>query len=187
MRLSERRSELAPLLGTTDQALYQRQKQLYNVPVLRAAGMVGHRGPDAGPEASSVTVAILILAAMAGESRTTIGQRTGRLWQAPCMTPPGHALDQYTTLGPLLTLLLERADIRSQLDYLEVNHAIPDFLVMFKDGSRLFYAPYSSSTEWKRRTDAVPPLSRKSTLWAATLDKVAALIAADEAAEKNAQ
>jgi hypothetical protein len=185
MQLSSLRAEIAALFLTTDVALYERQKQLRAVPALRDAGMIGHGGRDAGPPATPATAAILMLAAMLGQNRHTIGERTGRMWQARCVRPFDD-MPTPKTLGALLTLLLQRADLRADLDYLELNHNIPDFLLMFKNQSRLFYAPYKRD-EWKRRVDRVAALTHISKLPATALDKIAVLIATDRAADKNPQ
>ena len=187
MQISELRRELAPLCLMAEGTLRNLQQELYGVPELRAAGLKGRAGDvgDRGLLATTSSSALLLLTAMLGKDRNTIGERVLRLWKARSMTLPGHALDRCKALGPLLTLLLTRADIRARVDFLEVNHAVPDFLVMFKDGARLFYAPYKTPAQWKRRIDAIPTLSSKSTLPAAALDKIAALIASGKAAEKN--
>jgi hypothetical protein len=216
MQLSTLRAEIAPLFDTSDVALYERQKHLRAVPVLRNAGLAGHSGRDCGPPATAATAAILLLAAMLGQNRYTIGERTGRLWEARCVTPTGNPVERCKTAGALLTLLLQRADIRARLIFCELDHDIPHLKFVFGDPAILtsdrpmslvewqqhidgavaagvlaatFYAPFRA-VEWKRRFDAAftaGKMAHISRLPASTLDKVAALIAADQEAERNPQ
>jgi hypothetical protein len=125
---------------------------------------------------------LVILGAILGKRREAVGPAEIRLWQAPCVTPTGNPLERCKTLGALLTLLLRRADVRSRLSYFELDHDIPHFALVFSGGSRLVYAPFKPD-RWKRRVDAAfaaGEMAHISRLPAATLDKIATLIEADQ-------
>lgn len=161
MQISGLRREIAPVFEMTPESFRQLQRRV----------------PDLMPDklATNASSALLILVGMLGGDRETIGDRAARMWRARCVRPFDD-VPSPRTLGLALTLLLQRAELRADLDYLELNHDIPDFLLMFKNQSRLFYAPYSAAN-WQRRVDTVTTLTRTSKLRVTTLDKVAALIA----------
>jgi hypothetical protein len=185
MQLAQLRAEIAPLFGMSDDTLRIRQQSLYREPALREVGMTGRRTElrDRALTATAATSALLVLTAMLGKTReTTIGPAVVRLWKARCVTPTGNPLERCETLGALLTLLLQGADVRARLSYFELDQDIPHFTFVFNRGSRLVYAPFTPD-QWKRQFDAAfaaGELAHISRLPTATLDKVAALIAAGE-------
>ncbi len=210
MQLAQLRAEIAPLFGVSDDVLRVRQQMLYREPELRKLGMTGRRTAlrDRALVATAASSALLIVAAMLGKNRETIGSAVVSMWRARCVTPTGNPLEECRTVGALLTLLLQRADVRGRLVFFELDHDIPHLSLVFGDHaimvsdrplsvgewqrridsaveagtlSRTFYAPYRPEV-WKRRVDAAfaaGEVAHISRLPAGTLDKVAALIAAE--------
>jgi hypothetical protein len=185
MRLAEMRSKVAPLLGTSDDNLRIRQQELYKQPQLRNV-RPGRRaaGSDTeGLRATAASSALVLLTAVLGYSKDKIGRAVVRFWEAPVVTRTGNPLEECKISGALLTLLLERADIRGELAYFEIDHDIPHIAFVFNLGSRLVYAPYKPR-EWERRVKEAEKqgeVAHLTRLPVATLHKVADLIA-DESA-----
>jgi hypothetical protein len=123
MQLTDVRATVANLGRTTPEALHARQKELYREPALRADGLVGHRGRDSGPPATAKTTGMLVIAAMLGDNRFTIGRRVTRLWLAQ-FEKPGFPcpVTQQNTLGGAVAVILERPDLCVKLDYIEIAH-----------------------------------------------------------------
>jgi hypothetical protein len=151
MQLSEIREGIAPLFLTTNQAMHQRQKELYREPLLRAEGLVGHRGRDSGPPATYKTTAILVIAGLLGQNRFTIGRRTTRLWTAryerigaPC------PITGATTLGGALAAILSQPKLCGKLDYIELAHEYEAVSLVWRKGLPSLFHPHSAA-EWQRR------------------------------------
>jgi hypothetical protein len=205
MQLAQLRREIASLFDTTDDGLRVKQQMLYRVPKLRDAGMKGRAGAkgDSGLIATHSASALLMLTAMLGYNRDKIVPAVTRLWESGCVTPTGNPIEGAETLGAVLTLLLQRSDVRGRLIHFELDRDIPhvsfvfggrdilyeahapddwqpriDRAVAAGELARTFYAPYSPA-EWKRRVDRAfraGQMAHISRLPATTFDKVAALI-----------
>lgn len=186
MQLAQLRAEIAPLFGMTEDNLRVRQQSLYREPALRKLGMTG-RGTELRDRALTATAAssaLLMLTAMLGMTRETIGPAVVRLWEAPPVTRSGNPVERCALLGAALTLLLQRPDVRSRLADIavELNHDVPDLTLVWNRGSRVTFAPFDGPRAWRRRILEIAEtgrLDRVSRLPRTTFDKVAALIAAE--------
>jgi hypothetical protein len=191
MQMSELRREVAPLVGLTDGTLRILQQGLYGVAEFQAAGLKGRAGDvgDRGLLVTNSSSALVILAGMLGKDRETIGARVLQLWQAQSISRTGNPLERCKTLGAALTRFLARADVREHLDYIELDRDIPDMTVVLDKGSRVVFSPLKPK-QWTRRMEAMfarGTVTDVRRLPRTTFDKVAALIAADQEAERKLQ
>ena len=171
-KISEVRREIAPLLGMTDGSLRQLQDPLWREMKDQVA--------DIGLLATTTSTALLILCALSGRDRGTVGKRVLRLWQAPPVDKEGpQPLRGCKTLGDALTLILASADLRARLDHVELAHEFPAVTLSWSATSFVAFSPYPTRTEWRRRVQDAPKLIHTTKLFRATFDKIAALIAAD--------
>lgn len=182
MQIAELGSEIAKVFDLTPDAWRVRQQMLQ-----RAGALKGWRG--GGEEALLATAsasAMLVLMGMIGKNATltTIAPAVVRMWEAAPVTRSGNPLEKCDSAGAVLTLLLQRADVRSRLAYVELDHDVPELAVVLDRGSRASWAPYTPK-EWRRRVADLAEaglLMRVSRLPRATFDKVAALIEQEAAA-----
>jgi hypothetical protein len=189
MRISEIRREVAPLVGMTPDNLRVRTDAIYRQRSLRAI-LPGRRATGSDREGLRATAgasALVVLTAMLGGTRETIGPAVARLWEAELVSRTGNPLEKCEIAGALLTLLLESSDVRSQLVFFEADHVIPHLAFECHDSSRIVYAPYTP-VQWKERVDgafARGEMAHITRLPVSTLHKVARLIEEETASETD--
>lgn len=155
MQLAQLRAEIAPLFGVSDDLLRIRQQSLYREPPLRKLGMTG-RGTELRDRANTATIAsgaLLLLAAMFGGTKESIGPTVAKLWQSRLVTKTGNPLENCKTAGTLLTLLLKRADIRDRLLFCEIDRGVPHLTFAFGPAAWLVSDKPLTATEWQQRID----------------------------------
>ena len=179
MRLAQLRSKIAPLLSITDDNLRVRQQMLYQQPTLRAV-LPGRAaaGDREGLLATAGATGLVLLAAMLGKTRDSIGPAVVQLWEAPCVsTGKVRVMADIKLCGAGLMLLLQNAELRSRLDCLELNQDTPELVFIWSDGRRSIFAPFTPK-EWRRRVAEVKKtgLSHIVRLPANSVDKIADLL-----------
>ena len=134
-----------------------------------------------GHEQSGAT-ALVTLNSMLGYDRADIRPMARALWAAPPVTRNGDPLERCASLGAALTLILERPDVRSRLDYVEVDTAVPEVSLIWDLGSRLTFAPFATPRLYRRQVAKVADklgYGRRQ-LPVSSLDKIAALMEPDD-------
>jgi hypothetical protein len=180
VRIPELRREIAESFHMTEQSLRQLQTQV--------PGLTGRHGE--GLSATVEASALLVLTAMLGRDRNTIGERVMALWAAAPVKQEPNPLRSCKTLGEALTALFAQSRARVALDEVVVDRDFPYVMLRWRTPvARAVYAPYSrrqyalkmDEREARGASDVWRVLRRTS------FDKVANLIGADREAEQNPQ
>jgi hypothetical protein len=110
--------KLAPLLGTTPDALYERQRALVRAGLL---DLGDSRGPGSGVRVSASSVALLLLSVLASERLGESEERVGALAAA---VPAGRKTCPYTrakTFGDALAHILSAAGEAARVSHVTVS------------------------------------------------------------------
>jgi hypothetical protein len=157
MQVAEiRRKAIAPMFDLSDEYLRKQQDELLRQPSLRQY-FPGRRAAGSDREgllATASATALLVLTAMTGKSRETVGGEVVRLWEAP-LVDAGRVrwASRLEICGAGLMLLLSDAKVRSRLEALALNQDIPEVVFVWDDGRRTTFAPFEPK-EWRRHKDA---------------------------------
>lgn len=181
-RVSDVRRVVAPIFTMSEDNLRVRTDQLYRQPELRPI-LPGRRaggGDREGLRATAAATALVIVAAMLGQSREKIGPAVVRLWLAKyagdgCCTVTGT-----TTFGQALTALIEHPETRTRLDTIDLMTEFEVVSLHWQDGSPPSRFHPHAPKEWariQRRARALDDSAIHITrLPGPTLQKIAALI-----------
>lgn len=139
---------LAPILGTTPDALYERQRSLVRERLLRLEG----RGRGGGTKATPQNVAMLVIAYMAADSPAEAGKRAKKLARA---VPHTAEVDRFsgckTFLDTLTSLVSGLDDHRKYPLRLSVARTTSHAMIEWSpDGSSFTGIPvlYSGQAGW---------------------------------------
>lgn len=131
--------------------------------------------------AESGATALVTLNAMLGYDRDDIRPMARQLWAAPPMTRHGHPLERCANLCAAMMLILERDDVRARLDFVELDPAVPEVVLVWDHGSRVTFAPFVTPRAYRQRVAHVADKLgfRRCRLPATSLDEIAAMLEDD--------
>lgn len=171
LQVAKMRSEIAPIFGVTPDSLRIKQQALYREASLQTYLPGQRAGKREGLRATAGATGLLVLCAMTSKNVAETGAEVVGKWEAPLADTGGvPAMKGLKLCGAGIILLLEHAQLRSHLDYLEVAQDVPEVAFVWKDGRRTVFAP--------PLPDAVE-MTRFTRLPGKSLDKIAALIERD--------
>jgi hypothetical protein len=127
---------LAPLVGTTAAALYERQRALVRSGLLNQ-GM--RRGPGSGTRATSESVALLLIATLAADALTDAAKRTAEISGAAKKLSSGRCkLTGKQKFSEALAALLTSKSLSEKIVDIYVSRSTPEAYIRYKkDGEKV--------------------------------------------------
>ena len=186
LRISDVRKIVAPAFHMSEDNLRVRTDQLYRQPVLGKIlpGRRGGGGDREGLRATSAASALVLVTAMLGKRRETIGPAVMRMWLAKYAGDGRRcAVTGATTFGQVLIALLDRPELRPRLDSVDLMIEFDIVSVHWHDAPPSRFHPHSPK-EWRKVQERARARDdgaiRITQLPGPTLEKIAQLIAAGE-------
>jgi hypothetical protein len=109
--------KLARMVGKTPAALYERQRVLVEAGLLQT---VAGRGPGSGVRATPQAMATLLIALLASESVTEIGERTAAVMKLKIASGKRCTITGKKTFAEALTAILSSEELAKQIGLIKV-------------------------------------------------------------------
>jgi hypothetical protein len=149
-QLTHFRDGLAPLMGTTPDAILNRQKKLHALMRAEAPDVPLRTGNPVA--ATPMNAAMVLLTVLDNGIIAEIPERMRRLWRAHISRRDKCPVTGAATLGQALTALIEQPKIRDKLNMIELAREAETLSLDWKHRDRpsVFY-PDATAGEWARR------------------------------------
>jgi hypothetical protein len=110
--LKKYEERLAVLMSTTHAALYERQRRLLRLGLLKAPDKTG---PGGGIRATPETVAALLLSILVTDSWSEVDEVVGRFWRIKPNNPGRCPITNATSFGAALTRILSDPELAGEV------------------------------------------------------------------------
>ena len=182
--LPEIRKRIHSYLGLSEEAIRQHSLALYRSAAMADLGLrpgPRHRRLSEAAVADPASVAMLILAAVIGGDRATLGDRTAKLWRAPYeFRGKTCQITQSPDLGGALTKLLADPSEIEKLEFIQHVPEVEALTFQWKNGTTSVFHCYGNRwAKFKRTWLAARRLTVLHQLPGSTLEKIADIIVSE--------
>jgi hypothetical protein len=126
--------QLAPLMGLSPAALYERQRQLVRLKLVKSSSTLG---PGGGVRATPAHVAMLLIACLATDNLSEISAQIGRF--ARLKPKKGLCpLTRASSLGEALTRILSDREIADRVLFVHFYRSEGEVMITYKYGDSVF-------------------------------------------------
>jgi hypothetical protein len=181
MQLTEFRDQIASVMGTTPDAILNRQKKVHAL-MRQEAPAENDFGVGRPIQATPLNAAIVLLTVLDDAPMTEISERTESFWRAAYSRKAGPVcpLTGATTLGEAVVALIEQPLIQKRLDRIELEQETRTATLVWrgKEYRPSVFHIYRTPQDWKRavlKARASGPI-HTATIAGTVFAKVAALI-----------